>query len=302
VTTIVALGGNALVAKGERGTAAEQRANLRRHVAALHRLLDGPVVVTHGNGPQVGAGLLRSERAADEVPALPLWLAVAQTQAEIGALLALELGAVTARPVATVVTHVRVDGDDPAFRQPTKPIGPHYSAAEARSLESERGWRLAEEPGRGWRRVVPSPAPRSVVELEAIRRLVESDAVVVACGGGGIPVVVREGRLDGVDAVVDKDRTAALLGDALGADRLVVLTDVPALFRDYRGAAEEPIGALTAAEAEALAEELAEGSMRPKVAACAAFVRATAGEALITSADALDDALAGRSGTRIAAA
>jgi len=296
----VALGGNALVREGEVGTVSEQRANLRRHCAALVPLLDGPLVVTHGNGPQVGAALLRSERAADEVPPLPLWLAVAQTQAEIGSLIGLELGALAGRAVATLVTHVRVDEDDPAFAEPTKPIGPFYAREQAQRLESERGWRLSEDAGRGWRRVVPSPQPRAVVELEAVRRLLDEGVVAVACGGGGIPVVARDGRLDGVDAVIDKDFASALLATALAARRLVVLTDVPALLRGYGTAAEEEVRSLTPDEADDLLPELAEGSMRPKVEACARFVRESRGEALICSAAGLSDALEGKSGTRIA--
>ena len=298
--TVVALGGNALVREGEVGTVSEQRANLRRHCAALVPLLDGPLVVTHGNGPQVGAALLRSERAADEVPPLPLWLAVAQTQAEIGSLIGLELGALAGRAVATLVTHVRVDEDDPAFAEPTKPIGPFYAREQAQRLESERGWRLSEDAGRGWRRVVPSPQPRAVVELEAVRRLLDEGVVAVACGGGGIPVVARDGRLDGVDAVIDKDFASALLATALAARRLVVLTDVPALLRGYGTAAEEEVRSLTPDEADDLLPELAEGSMRPKVEACARFVRESRGEALICSAAGLSDALEGKSGTRIA--
>ena len=297
---MVALGGNALVREGERGTAAEQRANLRTHVAALRPLLTGPLVLTHGNGPQVGAGLLRSERAAGEAPPLPLWLAVAQTQAEIGALIALELGAVTESPVACVVTHVRVDEEDPAFEQPTKPVGPFYPQEQAQRLEAERGWRLVEDAGRGWRRVVPSPSPRAIVELEPIRRLLDAGTITVACGGGGIPVVARNGRMDGVDAVIDKDLTSALLARELGADRLVVLTDVPALYRGFRTPEETELRTLTPDEADALAPELAEGSMRPKVEACASFVRATGGDALITSAAHLERALNAESGTRIA--
>ena len=300
MTTVVALGGNALVRKGERGTAAEQRANLRAHSAALRPLLGDALVVTHGNGPQVGATMLRAERAADEVPPLPLWLAVAQTQAEIGALIALELSAVAERTVATVVTHVRVDPDDDAFGNPTKPIGPFYSRDEAASLESERGWKLVEDAGRGWRRVVPSPRPQAVVELDAVRQLLDAGTIAVACGGGGIPVVARDSRLDGADAVIDKDLASALLACELGANRLVVLTDVPAVYRDFRGASQEEVRALTPDDADALAPELPAGSMRPKIAACAAFVRATGGEALITSADGLADALAAESGTRIA--
>jgi carbamate kinase len=297
--TVVALGGNALVREGERGTVAEQRANLREHCAALAPLFEGQLVVTHGNGPQVGAALLRSERAADEVPPLPLWLAVAQTQAEIGSLLGLELGALTPQAVATVITHVRVDEDDPAFGEPTKPIGPFYSREQSERLEKERGWRLVEDAGRGWRRVVPSPEPRSMIELEAVRRLLEDGIVAVACGGGGIPVVARSGRLDGVDAVIDKDLTSALLATELGARRLVIVTDVPALLRGYGTPDEEEVRSLTLADAEALLPELAAGSMRPKLEACVRFVRATGGEALIASAAGLSDALDGKSGTRM---
>lgn len=297
--TVVALGGNALVREGERGTVAEQRANLREHCAALVPLLDEPLVVTHGNGPQVGAALLRSERAADEAPPLPLWLAVAQTQAEIGSLVGLELGALAKRTVATVVTHVRVDEDDPAFEEPSKPIGPFYSRDDASRLDAERGWRLIEDAGRGWRRVVPSPEPRAIVELDAVRRLLDDETIAVACGGGGIPVVDRGGRLDGIDAVIDKDLTSALLATALGARRLVVLTDVPALLRGYGTPDEEAVRSLTVAEAEELVPELAAGSMRPKVEACVRFARETGGEALIASASGLADALDGKSGTRI---
>jgi carbamate kinase len=299
VTTIVALGGNALVREGERGTAAEQRANLRRHCEALAPLLADRLVVTHGNGPQVGADLLRSERAADETPPLPLWLAVAQTQAEIGSLIGLELGAIAERPVGCVVTHVRVDEDDPAFADPTKPVGPFYSREQSERLESERGWRLVEDAGRGWRRVVPSPRPRAVVELEPVRQLLDAGVIAVACGGGGIPVVERDGRLDGVDAVIDKDLASGLLAKELSATRLVVLTDVPALFRAYRTPEQTEIRELTPDEAEELAPDLPDGSMRPKVESCAAFVRASGGEALITSAEQLERALKSKSGTRI---
>ena len=184
--TVVALGGNALMRPGERGTAAEQLSNLRRAVTALKPLLDEPgLVLTHGNGPQVGNELLRQERAADEAPQLPLWLAVAQTQAEIGALMASELRAFAAP--ACVVTHVRVAADDPAFDRPTKPIGPFYSAEQAEQLHRERGWAMVSDANRGHRRVVPSPQPLEVVELDVIRGLSET-VVVIACGGGGIPV------------------------------------------------------------------------------------------------------------------
>jgi carbamate kinase len=300
VTTVVALGGNALTREGERGTAAEQLANLRRALPELAPLFEEPrVVVTHGNGPQVGQMLLRQERAAGEVPPHPLWLAVAETQAEIGALVSAELRSLTDRPVACVLTHVRVAGDDPAFRQPTKPIGPFYSQAEAEQLEQERGWTVVADAGRGYRRVVPSPKPLEIVELEPIRTLLESGALAIACGGGGIPVVPRDGQLRGVDAVIDKDYASALLASALGAERLVILTATDGVYRNFGSPDEQRIDALSTAEAEALLPQLAEGSMRPKVEALVSFVRETGGEALVSSPAALADALAGRAGTRV---
>ena len=300
MTTVIALGGNALMRPGERGTAAEQRANLRETCEALRPLLgDGELVVTHGNGPQVGNELVRQERAADEVPPLPLYLAVAQTQAEIGALIESELAAVAERPVICVLTHVRVDQDDPAFAQPTKPVGPFYSEEQARRLESERGWAVAHDPGRGWRRVVPSPEPLEIVELEAVRMLVAAGSIPVACGGGGIPVSSRNGRLSGLDAVIDKDRASSLLAVALGAERLVILTDVDAVNRGWGTRAQEEVRVLDAASAEALLPELATGSIGPKLEAALAFAQATGRDGLITAAGSLAEALAGRAGTRV---
>jgi carbamate kinase len=299
LTTVVALGGNALIRAGDRGTAAEQSARLRETADALRPLLaGGDVVITHGNGPQVGNELLRQERSADEVPPLPLYLAVAQTQAEIGSMIETELGPAAGRPVTCILTHVVVAADDPAFERPTKPIGPFYSAVQARQLERERGWQLVDEAGRGWRRTVPSPQPLETVELEQVRALLESGAIPVACGGGGIPVVRRDGRLHGVDAVIDKDRASAVLAAELGAERLLILTDVSAVKRGFGTADEEELRELTADDTEALLPELAEGSMRPKVEAAAAMARA-GGEALITALDSVEDALAGRAGTRV---
>jgi carbamate kinase len=300
LTLVVALGGNALTRVGERGTAAEQLANLRETVEAIRPLLDErELVITHGNGPQVGNELLRHERAADEVPPLPLYIAVAQTQAEIGALIEAELRPVTRRPVACLLTHVLVDERDAAFDSPTKPIGPFYDKRAARRLEEERGWQLVEEVGRGWRRVVPSPEPLDVIELEAVRALLSADTIAIACGGGGIPVARRDGRLAGVDAVIDKDRASALLAEELGADRFVILTDVAAVYREFQTSSERELRELRADEAESLLPELPAGSMRPKVEASARFVRATGGEALITSAAGLAQAIRGRAGTRI---
>jgi carbamate kinase len=283
---------------GERGTAAEQLANLRRAVTGLRPVLaetEG-LVITHGNGPQVGNELLRQERAAAEAPPLPLWLAVAQTQAEIGALIAAELRpAVDGREVACLLTHVTVAPDDPAFDRPTKPIGPFYSAKQAELLERERGWALVSDANRGHRRVVPSPEPVEIVELDAIRRLVKAGTITIACGGGGIPVARREGRLSGVDAVIDKDRASALLASELEAERLIILTEVPAVYRSFGDEDQEEIRELSRDDAEALLPALPEGSMRPKIEAALGF----AGETLITSFDWLADALAGTAGTRI---
>jgi carbamate kinase len=297
--TVVALGGNALLGPGERGTAAEQRANLAATFAAAASILtDGPVVVTHGNGPQVGNGLLRQELASAEAPPLPLYVAVAQTQAEIGALVAAELEPVSGRRVVVVLTRVVVAEDDPAFAEPTKPVGPFYDAERAHALEQERGWAVREDANRGWRRVVPSPRPLEVLELEPIRTLLESGAMVVAVGGGGIPVVARDGRHDGVDAVIDKDHASALLAIELGAQRFVILTQVPPVYRGFGTDEQQAVVELVPGRDDGLIDSFPAGSMRPKVEAAFRFVRETGGEALITSSDAL---AAGDPGTRVVA-
>jgi carbamate kinase len=297
--TVVALGGNALLGPGERGTAAEQRRNLARTFAAAASILtSGPVVVTHGNGPQVGNELLRQELASAEAPPLPLYLAVAQTQAEIGALAAAELEPVSGRRVAVVLTRVVVAEDDLAFAEPTKPVGPFYASERAHALEQERGWAVREDANRGWRRVVPSPKPLEVLELGPIRTLLESGTLVVAAGGGGIPVVARDGRHDGVDAVIDKDHASALLAIELAAERFVVLTQVPTVYTGFGTGEQQAVEELVPGRDDGLIESLPAGSMRPKVEAAFRFVRETGGEALITSSDAL---AAGDPGTRVVA-
>jgi carbamate kinase len=298
VLTVLALGGNALLGPGQRGTAAEHRANLATTFAAVAPLLEGELVVTHGNGPQVGNELLRQEFAAAEAPPLPLWVAVAQTQAEIGTLAAAELAPATGRPVVVVTTHVVVDAGDPAFENPTKPIGPYYHRPRAEELQRDRGWTLREDAGRGWRRVVPSPRPLEVVELEAVRTLLRSGQLAVAVGGGGIPVVRRDQAFDGIDAVIDKDHASALLAVGLGAERLVILTQVPGVYREFGQGEQpgEPIAELSPEDDADFIEGLAAGSMRPKVEAAFAFVSQTGGDALITSADAVRN---GQPGTRI---
>ena len=295
--TVIALGGNALMQPGERGTAAEQRTNLAATFRAIESLLrDGTVVITHGNGPQVGNELLRQELASAEAPPLPLYIAVAQTQAEIGALIAAELEPAARRPVAVVLTRVLVDEADPAFQRPTKPVGPFYDAERAKALEEERGWAVKEDAGRGWRRVVPSPRPQAVLELDSVRTLLDQGVIVVAVGGGGIPVVARDGRHDGIDAVIDKDHASALLALGLGAERLVILTQVAAVYEGFESGERRALEELVPGRDDGLIEGLPAGSMRPKVEAAFRFVSETGGEALITSAEALER---GEAGTRI---
>jgi carbamate kinase len=288
-----------LLGPGERGTAVEQRANLAKTFAAAAAILrDGKVVVTHGNGPQVGNELLRQELASEEAPPLPLYIAVAQTQAEIGALVASELEPVAGRRVAVMLTRVVVAENDPAFANPTKPVGPFYDAERARAFEKERGWSVKEDANRGWRRVVPSPRPLDVLELGPIRTLLESGTLVVAVGGGGIPVVSRDGRYDGVDAVIDKDHASALLAVELGAERLVILTQVPTLYTGFGTDDQQAVAELVPGRDDGIIDSLPPGSMRPKVQAAFRFVSETGGEALITSSDAL---AAGEPGTRVIA-
>jgi carbamate kinase len=297
---VVALGGNALLRRGEPLTAETQRrraGEAMRLVAELARSDD--IVLTHGNGPQVGLLALQGAAYTD-VAAYPLDLLGAQTEGMIGYLIQQELGNVLPfeKHLATLLTQIEVDPEDPAFGDPTKPIGPYYDEPRARALERERGWTLREDAGRGWRRVVPSPQPLAVLELEAVRTLLAAGQLVIAAGGGGIPVVRRDDAFDGIDAVIDKDHASALLAAGLGAQRLVVLTQVPGVYRDF-GQGREPGDLVEELDPERdapLVEELAAGSMRPKVEAAFAFVRATGGEALITSADAVRN---GEAGTRV---
>jgi carbamate kinase len=246
----------------------------------------------------VGNELLRQELASAEAPPLPLYLAVAQTQAEIGALVAAELEPVAGRRVAVVLTRVVVAEDDPAFANPTKPVGPFYDAERAQALEQERGWSVKEDANRGWRRVVPSPQPLEVLELGPIRTLLESGTTVIAVGGGGIPVLARDGRYDGVDAVIDKDHASTLLAVELGAERLVILTQVPAVYTSFGTDDQQALAELVPGRDEGLLDSLPAGSMRPKVEAAFRFVTETGGEALITSSAAL---AAGEPGTRVVA-
>src|SRR5271157_5764506 len=240
-TMLLAVGGNSLIRAGEKGTIAEQRANARRTSSQIVGLIRGgyKIVFTHGNGPQAGAALLLSERGASQVPGLPRDVCGASTQGDIGYLLqqALQTELQQAdlhRPVATVLTQCLVRPDDPSMQHPTKPIGPFYSRADAEERKRLLGWEIVEDAARGYRRVVPSPEPLDIIELEVIRDLIERNVLVIACGGGGIPVVWNNGRLQGVEAVIDKDRASAWLASRLGVDLFVISTDTDCVYLDYK--------------------------------------------------------------------
>ncbi len=305
---VIALGGNAILPADGTGTIHEQFAITRttmREIAALVAA-GRHVVMTHGNGPIVGNILLRNEAARERIPPMPLGICVADSQGGIGYMIqqvahnALRAAGV-AREVVTLVTQVVVRADDPAMEEPTKPIGPFFTRAEARRLQEREGWRMIEDANRGWRRVVPSPRPVDIVEKRIVRRLVEEGVVVITVGGGGIPVVERDGLYDGVEAVVDKDRATSVLARELGAERMIVVTDVDAVYREFGTPRQERIARMTASEAAAMVPDLPPGSMGSKLDAAATFVRerGNGAEAIITRPGDLLEAVAGRAGTRI---
>jgi carbamate kinase len=327
---VAAFGGNAITRSTERGTVEEQRANVRVMceevlplVLAGHRL-----VLIHGNGPQVGSLALQVEAGrALGVPDQPFDVLGAMTEGQIGYLIQQTLGNLLSRykgtlpgddrsvgrhgevgggtgdrpDVVSVVTQVLVSASDPAFQHPTKPIGPFYERATAEALAAEKGWTVVQDADRGWRRVVPSPQPLEVIEATAIRALIESGAIVIAGGGGGIPVVRdADGKLRGVEAVIDKDLAAERLASLVGADTLVLLTGVARVALGYGTSEQHELSSVTLADAERyLAEgQFPAGSMGPKVRAAAAFLKSGGEEAIVTAPEALAEALAGREGTR----
>jgi carbamate kinase len=298
VRVVVGLGGNALLRRGEPLTHEVQRRNVARAAAALAPIArEHELVVTHGNGPQVGL-LALQDLAVPELGGFTLDVLGAQTEGMIGYLLALELrNALVDTPLATLLTQVVVDPTDRAFRFPSKPVGPVHPRARAEKLAKELGWSLAPD-GDGFRRVVPSPRPLRVVEIETIRLLMDAGTLVICAGGGGIPVALDPfGRARGVEAVVDKDHTTALVAEDLGADALLLLTDAPAVFVGWGTASASPLSRVTCEELLAL--DLPAGSMGPKVEAACRFVERTGRPAAI---GALDDAIAivrGEAGTRV---
>ena len=308
---VIALGGNAIIPVGQEGTYEQQAAITRATMKQVARLAcDGnEVVVTFGNGPVVGNIVLRHDAgmAIHGIPPMPMFVCGADSQGGLGFMLQQALqNALTEMgrdiPVASVVTQVLVDREDPSFADPSKPIGPFYDEDQAQLLRDENGWTIIKDAGRGWRRVVPSPQPREVIEWEAIRTLVKAGVLTMAAGGGGVPVIRNAaGLLEGVDAVIDKDRASSLLGGLIGAEVLVLVTQVEKVCVRFGQPDQEALDRLTVDEAERLlaAGEFPRGSMGPKIEAAISFLAGGGQEAIITSTEHILGALAGKQGTRI---
>ena len=311
VPIVVAMGGNSLLDPELPPTVENQFAVTARAVQPIASLIarGERVVITHGNGPQVGFMQLRVEIAREQIHPVPLDSLVADSQGAIGYMIERELREELRRrglahEVVTLVTEVEVDHRDRAFSEPTKPIGRFYSLAEAALLRRERGWEMVEDSHRGYRRVVPSPAPTAIVQLPTIRRLVESGVTVIACGGGGIPVERDEnGHIRGLEAVIDKDRASALLAVQLRAERLAITTGVEAIYRDFHTPKSAPIGRTSVAELKALAAagQFPPGSMGPKVEAAIYFLERGGREVVVCKPEALEQAVDGIAGTHILA-
>jgi carbamate kinase len=305
-TAVVALGGNALTRQGQSGTADEMAANAAAMAASISEIIEAGwrVVIVHGNGPQVGNLALQQEATA-LVPAQPLTLLNAMTQGELGSLIASAVNALRGPgTAAALVTHVAVNPTDPAFAAPSKPIGPFFGRGEAERLAAARGWVIAQDAGRGFRRLVPSPEPVAIIELDAVRALSEAGHVVIACGGGGIPVTGTGRGAAGIDAVIDKDRAASLLARLLGADALLLVTAVDRVMLHYGSPRQAELESITANEAARFlrAGEFPPGSMGPKIEAALAFLAGGGHWAAITSPRLLAATTTpgpGRAGTRI---
>jgi carbamate kinase len=301
-TLLVALGGNALIRKGEEGTVEQQFKNLAvpiRQIAKLSR--DYKIIITHGNGPQVG-NLLLQQDGCDEVPRLPLEILVAQTQGQIGYMIEstldsqlMDLG-IHATPIVSLISYVVVDENDPAFLEPSKPIGPVYK----RKKDAPSGYPV-KKTAKGYRRVVVSPKPVTIVEKREIKRLIDQNFIVICCGGGGIPVV-REGRaFSGVDAVIDKDLASARLAEEIGVDIFLIATDVPAVALNYGKSDEKFLNRVTLKDAGQYLRQnhFPAGSMGPKIEAAMQFVRHSGRRAIIASIEEIESAVEGKAGTEI---
>jgi carbamate kinase len=304
---VVAFGGNALLEPGDRGTVAEQRGRAEAAAEWLTALVrrGWSLLIVHGNGPQVGQAMIQMEAAVDKVPPGTLDLAVAETQGSMGYLLDLALRnrfareRIDAEP-ACLLSLVVVDADDPGFERPTKPVGPFFAAESAEVFRREYGWQMRKEPT-GWRKVVPSPRPLELLGIDSVRELLRRDRVVIAGGGGGIPVVRRGDRLEGIEAVIDKDRTASLLARELAADLFLILTNVARVKRDFGTERERDLPVLGVEDALALLAEgqFPAGSMGPKIESAIDFVTATGRRVIITDIDHVQEAVDGAAGTAI---
>ena len=305
---LVALGGNTMIQSGQRGSVEQQAANLRKSLAGVAELIGNGhhLVITHGNGPQVGHILIRAEAGREKAYDLPLHICVAQSQGEIGYLIGQCLRELMsrngiAREVSPLLTCTVVDQNDPMMRSPTKPIGPFYTDEEALRLR-ERGVDIVEDAHRGYRRIVPSPAPVRIIEADIIRRLFNNGVIVIAAGGGGIPVSVeQDGSMAGVDAVVDKDFASSLLARAIGVEKILDLTAVANVKLNFGSAEEKDILHMTAAEAKKYLSEghFAPGSMAPKIEAAIQFLEGGGREVIITLPEKVLDAFQGKAGTHI---
>lgn len=305
--TLIAIGGNSLIRAGQKGTIQEQMENAAVTAGYIADLVAGghDVLITHGNGPQVGAVLLRSELASGQVYTLPLDSCVASTQGEMGYILENALRtALKARhldaSVVSILTQVVVDPSDPAFSHPTKPIGPFYSKEVAEQKLAE-GWRIIEDAARGYRRVVPSPKPMGIVELESINACIDQGMVVIALGGGGIPVVAEDGRYTGIEAVIDKDRASALLAKELHLERFVISTDTDRVYLDYRKPQQRALCSMSLTQARDYLKEghFPSGSMGPKIESAVDFLSNGGKEVIITDPSHLAEAISGDAGTHI---
>jgi carbamate kinase len=305
---VVAIGGNSLIKNKDRQRVEDQYDAAHetcQHIADLAE--EGwDIVITHGNGPQVGFILLRSDLAKNQLHEVPLDACDADTQGAIGYHLQQNLQNELARrgkprPVATIVTQVVVDANDPSFGNPSKPIGPFYNEAEAREAKEQRGWAVVEDSGRGWRRVVPSPMPERIVEFEAVQALIEAGVITIAVGGGGIPVVETSDGLRGVAAVIDKDRAGTLLANNLGAPHLIISTAVEKVSLNFGTPEQQDLDVVTVADAKRYMDEghFAPGSMKPKMEAAITFLENGGERVIITSPEHLLDAVHGTTGTHI---
>lgn len=305
---LVAVGGNAISSEKEKGTLEEQFANIKKACEKIVELITWgyQVVITHGNGPQVGQGLIRQKLARNSVPEGTLDVCVAETQGQLGYMIQQVLQnelskAGVNKNVATVITQVLVEQRDPAFNAPTKPIGPFYSKEEAAEVASKYKKQLIEDSGRGYRMVVPSPKPIDILEKEAIKSLLKSDTIVIAAGGGGIPVINQNGEVSGVEAVIDKDAASSILAELIGADYLILLTGVEKVCVNFRQPDERQLDIVSVGEVEQYLKEgqFPEGSMGPKIRAAVEFIKNGGNKAIITTLQSICKAIQGQTGTII---